>query len=159
MSAFWWTITCTLGRIYTASVLSGFGCPPRKWKKVTDNTIFLHLIAQKLQTVRSWSVACKCSMATAGWPCISSFEYISNMSIINELTVATYIDVIGGIRKDIIENWYRASDTGCFTTCWPPHSVIRHLGLTSSANGTVFCFCCLCRCYLMFLARRTKLAL
>ena len=41
-----------------------------------------------------------------------------------------------------------------FGKSFPPQiSYHGHLGLTSSANGTVFCFYCLCRCYLMFLVR------
>ena len=37
-----------------------------------------------------------------------------------------------------------------------PHrslTIDTSFGLTSSDNGTVFCFYCLCRCYLMFLVR------
>ena len=44
--------------------------------------------------------------------------------------------------------------TCLFGKSFPPLiSYHRHLGLTSSANGAVFCFYCLCRCYLMFLMR------
>ena len=125
----------------------GLHCWVSPWRKITyliNHTVsysFNQSISQLIWCPRNWSL---CFGKTCKWVCR-----------VYRLTQHIHPSVLHFPHPSPLHSFTLNSTLTSLVNLFPHRSLTIDIsiGLTSSANGTVFCFYCLCRCYLMFLVR------